>query len=135
VVTLPRQVYEEMLAHCQAGYPGEACGVLASDADGEIIKHWTTRNAADDPEDFSIIDSPELYAIWKETEANDWTLFAYYHSHTQTEAYPSPRDIAYAQWWPGTYYLIFTLRERTAPQLRAFLVHGDNVEEHEIQIV
>jgi proteasome lid subunit RPN8/RPN11 len=134
MVTLPHSIYDAMLAHCQSGYPGEACGVLASDEHEQITKHWAARNAAEDPEDFSIIDSRELLTIWNEIDEHDWNFFSYYHSHTQTEAYPSPRDVEYANNWPDTYYLIFSLRDREHPELRAFLIHEDQIEEHGVQI-
>lgn len=123
-VRLPRVVFEAMLAHVQAGYPNEACGVLAG-ANGQVVKHYPAANASDTPETFSEIGSRELLAIWDEIDTHDWDVFAYYHSHPQTPAYPSPRDIALAQGWPGTCSLIFSLRDRQQPELRAFLIPAD----------
>lgn len=139
MVTLPRAIYAAMLAHVQAGYPNEACGVLAS-AEGSAVAthHFPTRNAAadtgGDPETFSVIAPQDLLAIWDAIDTNDWTMLAYYHSHPATEAYPSPRDIRYAQGWPGTYYLIFSLRDPATPALRAFLITGEDVVEELVQI-
>jgi proteasome lid subunit RPN8/RPN11 len=133
MVTLPRSIYDAMLAHVREGYPNEACGVLASDGQ-RIVKHYPARNAAEEPATFSIIDGPDLLRIWDEIESHEWMLLAYYHSHPRTPAYPSPRDIQYAQGWPGTYYLIFTLMGPAAPVLRAFLIDGETVTEHEIAL-
>ncbi len=133
-VRLPRAIYDAMLAHVRAGFPDEACGVLAGDGDGRAIKHFPARNAADDPASFSIIDGPELLRMWNEIEEHDWLMLAYYHSHPRTPAYPSPRDIRYAQGWPGTYYLIFSLIDPAAPLLRAFLTNGTEVVEHVVVI-
>ncbi|HKD77769.1 MAG TPA: M67 family metallopeptidase [Ktedonobacterales bacterium] len=137
VVTLPRPIYDAMVAHVRAGYPDEACGILAGDdATDTATKIFPARNAAEDPSDFSIIDGPELLDIWNEIDGNDWCVLSYFHSHPRSPAYPSPRDIQYAKNWPGTYYLIFTLMDDPdTPQLRAFLVDGDQVSEHEIAIV
>jgi [CysO sulfur-carrier protein]-S-L-cysteine hydrolase len=139
VVTLPQSVYDAMLAHVQSGYPNEACGILAGDAAGErIMKHYPAHNAAadvgDDPATFSIIAGSDLLRIWSEIDDNDWSLLAYYHSHPRTQAYPSPRDVRYANGWPGTYYLIFSLADPAHPVLRAFLVEGDRVIEDTIEI-
>jgi len=133
MVTLPRATYNAMLTHVQGGYPNEACGILAA-IDTAVVKHYPAVNASTEPQTFSIIDGPELFAINKEIELNDWTLFSYYHSHPATEAYPSPRDIRYSQGWPGTYYLIFSLKQRESPILRAYLIAGEQVDEHEIVI-
>lgn len=139
MVTVPRAIYDAMLAHVQAGFPHEACGVLASAAGNtSATHHFPTRNAAadtgGDPQTFSVIAPQELLSIWDEIDTNDWTLLAYYHSHPATEAYPSPRDIRYAQGWPGTYYLIFSLRDPTQPELRAFLITGDEVAEERVHL-
>lgn len=136
VVTLPRAIYDAMLAHVGAGYPDEACGILAGDGvTPRALTHFPARNAAEgDAATFSIIDPPELLAIWNAIDGNDQVILSYYHSHPRTQAYPSPRDIHYAQGWPGTYYLIFSLIDPDHPVLRAFLVEGEAVTEHEIAI-
>ncbi len=135
MVELSRKIYTEMLEHVHNGYPNEACGVLAG-SNGNIVKHYPAVNAADEPETFSIIAAPELLRIWNDIESQEWDVFAYYHSHPRTQAYPSPRDIAYAQNWPGTYYLIFTLKDGPEhPVLRAFLIQNGEVQEEETHIV
>ncbi len=134
MITLPGAVADAMLAHVQAGYPHEACGVLAG-SDGRVVKHYPATNASETPETFSLIGSQELLSIAQEIDDHDWTYFAYYHSHPHTPAYPSPRDIAHAQDWPGTLYIIFSLRDREHPELRAFTVKSDrSVSEHQITI-
>lgn len=125
LIRLPRAVFEAMRAHVQAGYPNEACGVLAG-ARGQVVKHYPATNVSETPETFSEIGSAELLAIWQEVDARDWDFFAYYHSHPQTPAYPSPRDILLAQGWPGTFSLIFSLRDPQHPELRAFLIAADH---------
>lgn len=133
-VTLTQAVVDAMLAHVQAGYPNEACGVLAGQ-DGQVVKNYPATNAAEQPDDFSIIGPPEMLRISDEIDQNDWTFFAYYHSHPQSQAYPSRRDIDYARYWPGTYYIIFSLRDRAHPELRIFSIAEDrSVTEHEVQI-
>jgi proteasome lid subunit RPN8/RPN11 len=134
VITLPRAVVSEMLAHIQAGYPNEACGVLAG-ADGRVVKHYPAINASETPETFSQIGSRELLSIAQEIDDNDWTFFAYYHSHPRTPAYPSPRDIALAQGWPGTLYIIFSLRDQDQPEMRIFSINSArSVSEHQVNI-
>jgi proteasome lid subunit RPN8/RPN11 len=133
-ITLPRAAVDEMLAHVQAGYPNEACGVLAG-ANGRVVKHYPAANASNTPETFSEIGSQELLHIWQEIDGHDWTFFAYYHSHPRTPAYPSPRDIRFAQGWPGTLYIIFSLRDRERPEMRAFIINSDHsITEHQVRI-
>jgi proteasome lid subunit RPN8/RPN11 len=132
-IILPRRIVDEMLAHVKAGYPDEACGVLA-DANGTIVKHYPATNAAERPDDFSIIGPEEAIRINNEIDQNDWNYFAYYHSHPRSQAYPSSRDIDYAG-YSGLLYIIFSLRDFEHPEMRAFTIHRDrSVSEHPIII-
>ncbi len=134
MITLPRIVYNEMLAHLQADYPNEGCGVLAG-ADGRVVKHYPATNASTTPVTFSEIGARELLSITLEIEENDWTVFAYYHSHPSTPAYPSPRDINLSQGWPGTLYIIFSLRNQEQPEMRIFTItSARDVIEHQVHI-
>ena len=134
---VPRALYDAMLAHVQAGYPDEACGILSGNAEGTaFVKHFPARNAAaddgGDPHTFSIIAPPELLRIINEIDDADGTVLVYYHSHPETPAYPSPRDIHYANNWPGTYYFIFTLADPANPGMRAYLIAGEAVNEQAV---
>lgn len=133
VLTLPRDMLAEMLAHILEGYPNEACGALAGDAAGRAVENFPAVNVAETPRTFSEIGPEELLAIWNEMDAHDWTMLAYYHSHPQTPAYPSPRDVLWSHNWPGTYYIIFSLAERERPTVRAFLIDGETVSEYRIE--
>ena len=134
VLALPRDVLAAMLEHVAAGYPNEACGVLAGDGAGGVAKHFSAANAAETPRTFSEIGPKVLLAIWNEIDARDWTMLAYYHSHPETPAYPSPRDVLWSHNWPGTYYVIFSLADRERPVVRAFLIEGEAVAEYRIEV-
>jgi proteasome lid subunit RPN8/RPN11 len=132
-LALQRAVLAEMLAHVEADYPNEGCGALAG-ADGRVTQHFPAANASDTPRTFSEIGSQELLAIWNTIESHGWDMLAYYHSHPASPAYPSPRDVLWSQNWPGTYYIIFSLANRAHPVVRAFLIEGETIHEHRIQV-
>lgn len=139
MVTLPRAIFDAMLAHVRADYPDEACGILQGDGQTPTATdHFPARNAArelgDDPATFSVIAGTDLLAILNQIDAADGALLAYYHSHPRTAAYPSERDIQYAGNWPGLFYLIFSLIDPQQPVLRAFLVADGQVSEAPVQI-
>lgn len=134
VLALPRDVLAAMLAHVMAGYPNEACGALAGNAAGNVVKDFPAANASPTPRTFSEIGPQDLLAIWNEIDTHDWTMLAYYHSHPETPAYPSPRDVLWSHNWPGTYYIIFSLADRERPVVRAFLIEGETVREYRIAV-
>lgn len=133
ILPLPRGVLAEMLAHVAAGYPDEACGVLAG-AHGRVTRHFPAVNASDTPRTFSEIGPRELLAIWNTIDERDWQALAYYHSHPASPAYPSPRDVLWSHGWPGTFYIIFSFADQAHPVVRAFLIDGETIHEHRIQV-
>jgi proteasome lid subunit RPN8/RPN11 len=133
VVRIPKAMFDDMLAHVVAAYPNEGCGALGS-KDGRVVKHYPTANAAERPDDFSIIDGTDLVRIYNDIESYDGEMI-YYHSHTQTEAYPSPRDIEWAK-RNKLYYIIFSLRNYPEPPYaRVFSIDEDGmVTEGKIEV-
>jgi [CysO sulfur-carrier protein]-S-L-cysteine hydrolase len=124
VVRIPETIYSEMLAHVVAGYPNEACGALGA-KDDRVVKHYPTANAAEHPDDFSIIDPEELLRIYNDIDVYDGEMI-YYHSHPRSEAYPSRRDKDWAK-RTKLYYIIFSHQYYpNPPYSRVFLVNEDD---------
>ena len=139
---LPQGMYEEMLAHARAGMPNEACGVIAGD-DGAPVRVYPMRNAEQSPVVYRF-DEREQLEVFNEIEEKGWELLAFFHSHTHTEAYPSPTDRAHAHWsdplsgeevatYPGTRYLIVSFAEQE-PVLRAFNFDGGDPVAEDVRI-
>lgn len=142
-VEIPRDVYDRMVAHARAGLPNEACGVLAG-VDGKVSRLYPMRNAEESPVVYRF-DEREQLEVFGEVEERGLELVAFYHSHTHTEAYPSPTDVRQAHWedadggvpvpaYPGTRYLILSLRGEE-PELRAFTFEEGRPVEEEARIV
>jgi proteasome lid subunit RPN8/RPN11 len=60
-------------------------------------------------------------------------LVGIYHSHTHSPARPSRTDIALAG-YPDAHYLIVSLEDPTEPDLRAFTIVDEKVEEQEVVV-
>ena len=135
IVHIPVAMFKDMTAHVVAGYPNETCGLLAS-KDGRVVKNYPTANAAAHPDDFSEIGSQDLLKIAIDIDEYDGEMYAYYHSHPQSEAYPSPRDIAWAK-RNKVYYIIFSHQfYPEPPYARVFsILEDDTVLEGKIELV
>jgi [CysO sulfur-carrier protein]-S-L-cysteine hydrolase len=142
VFELPQAMYEEIVAHARAGMPNEACGVVAGE-DGRPVRVYPMRNAEDSPVIYRF-DSREQLHVSDEIEEKGWETLAFFHSHTHTEAYPSPTDRKEAHWpdpltgeiaprHPGIRYLILSLAE-DEPVLRAFNLDGEEPLEEDVRI-
>ena len=116
----------EMITHCELGRPNEACGILAS-ANGEVVKVFRMKNAAGSPVRYSL-DPAEQFAVYRSLDEHGWELGAVFHSHTHTEASPSPTDVRLAS--EDVPYVIVSLAE-DLPQVRAFRISKANwTDEH-----
>ena len=126
---------DAMLAQSRAEYPDEACGVIL----GPIGKDHAIRlkpmiNAAHSPT-FYEFDPKDLLSLYREVDENDEEIVVIYHSHTETEAYPSRTDIAYAG-EPGAHYVLISTREEIAPatEFRSYRIIDGVVTEEEVSI-
>ena len=108
---------DEMVAHCRAERPNEGCGLLGA-TNGEVVKVFRMTNASSSPVRYSL-DPQQQFAVYKKLDEEGWDLGGVFHSHTHTEAYPSPTDIRLAT--EDVPYVIVSLAEE-APSIRAFRI-------------
>jgi proteasome lid subunit RPN8/RPN11 len=128
---LPKQYVDEMVAHAIEDAPNECCGIIAG-KDGIATKLFRAKNSEASPYRYNV-DPNDLFRIFRECEANDWSFFAIYHSHTASEAYPSPTDVRLAKNWPDAYYILVSLKDRDKPVVRAFRIEDGTVTEDAIE--
>jgi proteasome lid subunit RPN8/RPN11 len=135
-LTISRAMVDQILEQSRAEYPDEACGVIL----GPIGADKPTRlkpmiNAAHSPT-FYEFDPKDLLALYREVDDNDEEIVVIYHSHTETEAYPSRTDIAYAG-EPGAHYVLVSTREEIAPatEFRSYRIIDGNVTEEPVTIL
>ncbi|HEY7802564.1 MAG TPA: M67 family metallopeptidase [Dehalococcoidia bacterium] len=130
-LALPRAYIDEMVAHAQEDAPNECCGIIAG-SDGAATKLYRAINAEASPYRYSV-DAKDLLRIHNDADAHDWDFLAIYHSHTHTEAYPSPTDVRLAAGWPDAYYILVSLMD-AEPVVRAFRIEAGEVREEAIEV-
>ena len=128
---LERKYADEIIAQAREEAPNECCGVLAGRG-GRVEKLFRTVNAEKSPYRYNV-DPHDLLRIYRECDANGWDFLAIYHSHTHTEAYPSPTDVRLAA-WPESVYIIVSLADPENPVLKAFRIQDGRVSEEELGI-
>jgi [CysO sulfur-carrier protein]-S-L-cysteine hydrolase len=114
---IPALLADEMIEHCRSGIPNEACGVLAS-KDGVIVKVLPMRNVDRSPVRYSF-DPKEQFLAYRFLDEQGWELGGVFHSHTRTEALPSPTDVRLAS--EDVPYVIVSF-ESEPPIIRAFRI-------------
>lgn len=92
-----------------------------------VTRVYPCRNAAESSRHYTVDGRDHLRAE-RDAEANGWEIIGVAHSHTHSEPFPSPTDVAQAP-DPGWHYLIVGLK-RDAAETRSYrIVDGRVVEE------
>jgi len=126
VLELTDDVYAAVIGHCYDGLPMEACGLLGGGG-AKAAVFYPCENVARSSRVYTIAPKDHLRAD-RDAEARGLEIIGVVHSHTHTEAYPSPTDVAQAP-DPGWHYVIVSMRHE-APVLRSYrIVDGEISEE------
>lgn len=140
---ISRALVDEMVAHAREDLPNEACGQI-NGRDGEAVSAHRVKNVEASPYRYSM-DPLAMLKLENARDESGETLFAIYHSHVASEAYPSPTDVRQAFFPPGeverepmypdTYYILVSLKY-DPPHVRAFYIRtGGEIEEEPLEVV
>ena len=135
----PTALQQQLISHAQADAPDEVCGILAG-RDEQVERVFRVRNTADavgaergvfrDRESGApsggrravhyYMDPQDQLRVYNEIDDLGLDVVGYYHSHTHTEARPSPTDIRLATDLAAVYVLVSLQPPR--PVVRAWRI-------------
>lgn len=131
-LTLTEAVWRQMVGHAYDGLPDEACGLLGGDPEtGRVGVFYPCRNAAESSRVYTVDPRDHLRAD-RDAESQGLEIVGVMHSHTHTEAYPSPTDVAQAP-DPAWHYVIVSLKRESAV-LRSFLIVDGEISEEAVGV-
>ena len=132
MLEIERGFFDEMVEHGLAGFPNEACGLLAG-KEGRPVKFFPMVNRDASPVTYRL-EPKEHLRVFDEIDDEGWELLAIFHTHTHSEAYPSPTDRKQA-FYPEAQYLVMSLSDRVNPVLRGYRIAEDgSVTEEELVV-
>ena len=135
-VIVPKEALDLMAAHAYRCFPEEMCGLMVGTAGSTISPARVTRfvpvtNIAASAKVYTI-DPKEHLHIELQAEKDGEDILGVVHSHTHSEPYPSPTDVAQAP-DPGWHYVIVGLK-RGAPEVRSYRIVGETISEEAVEI-
>lgn len=131
MLTISQIYLEEMIAHAIKEYPLEACGLIAGKSD-QVEAFYKTRNDAASARIYTVNPGDYLKAD-RDAESNGMSIIGVVHSHTHSEAFPSPTDVAQAP-DPSWHYVLVSLKHKD-PIVRSFaIVDGNIIEESVVRL-
>jgi proteasome lid subunit RPN8/RPN11 len=134
VLVLDEQQRDAIIATCIRALPDEGCGLLlgVNEDDRAVARHVIASENVLHSAKVYEIDAKVLLRAYRRADDEGIDVLGVFHSHTHSEAYPSPTDVAQAP-DPAWHYMLVSLR--TLPTvLRSFSIVDGVVTEEEVLI-
>jgi proteasome lid subunit RPN8/RPN11 len=133
MLRLGRDHYLSMVAAALDGLPYEVCGLVAARPDSDEVEAvYPCRNTAESARVYEVHPLDHLRAD-RDAEAKGLEICGVYHSHTHTDAYPSPTDVGQAP-DPGWHYLLVSLKD-PEPVLRSYRIVDGVISEEPVVVL
>lgn len=133
MLQLERAAFDAICELAFREYPLEMCGLLAGEPGADHgARFYACRNVAESAKVYTI-DPKDFLRAERDADDSDWEINGVVHSHTHSEPYPSPTDIAQAP-DPGWHYVIVGLK-RDAPELRSYRIVDGEVTEEPVELI
>lgn len=135
VLKVTRDAVTQVMNHANSEHPIECCGIMSASIGDDVVNRVVQmKNDAASKVFFRFNPDQQLKVI-RELESRKEFLAAIYHSHTESDAYPSREDILHAG-YPDAHYVILSTRDdEKAPILRSFRVMDGCVMEESVVLL
>lgn len=120
----------ELIEHSKRESPNEACGILAGE-EGKVTKVYQMTNTDKSSKTF-FMDPKQQLKVMKEIRNSGLEMLGIYHSHPETEAYPSAHDVELA-FYPESSYAIVSIKDRNNPIIRSFKIVKGKINKEEVK--
>jgi len=124
MLTLTVSQRDAMVAACIRALPNEGCGLLLGTGEGLVHEVIESPNVADSAKIYEI-DPTVLLRASRRADGEGLEVIGVFHSHTHSEAYPSPTDVRQAP-DPGWHYVLISLKVSPA-DFQSFRILDGNV--------
>lgn len=113
---------DAMVATCIRALPEEGCGLLLGTSEGVVLEVVPSENVAHSARVYEI-DSRVLLRTFRRADDDGVQVIGVFHSHTHSDPYPSPTDVAQAP-DPAWHYALVGLRDVAAVLASYRIVEG-----------
>ena len=136
---LTKDVYRAMVDRALTETPNEACGLFTGAPGGlRVDGYYPMTNAADPDEAWKLylLDGQEMLDVEAAADADGRAVLGVMHSHTHTEAYPSPTDVADASRFDpfGAWVFVIVSLQHSDPVLRAYRILDGEITEVLVEV-
>ena len=109
MIKIDKSAWEAMLAHAEATYPKECCGVMLG-SEQQVREAVALANVYNGPqEDFFVMDPRDLSRVDERARQSGMEVLGIFHSHPDCDAYFSKRDLEHSCPWFS--YVVLSVKE------------------------
>ncbi len=136
---LSKKQADELIEHSKRESPNEACGILTglpagqAGKEGKVVEKVYQMTNTDKSARTFFMDPKEQLKVMKEIRALGLKMVGIYHSHIETEAYPSAHDVELA-YYPEASYVIVSIKEENNPGIKSFKIIEGKINEEGVKI-
>lgn len=127
MLTLTSHQRDAMIATSIRALPDEGCGLLIGHDDGTVVDVVVSENVLHSAKVYEI-DPKVMLRTYRRCDDEGLSVLGVFHSHTHSEAYPSPTDIRQAP-DPSWHYVLVSLRDVPSVVRSYRIVDGAVTEE------
>jgi [CysO sulfur-carrier protein]-S-L-cysteine hydrolase len=132
MLRLGQTQYLEIVGHALDGLPLEACGLLGGTAaTGRVDVFYPCANAAQSARVYTV-DGRDYLRADRDAESRGLEIVGVFHSHTHTDAYPSPTDVEQAP--DSSWHYVIVSLKYDAPVLRSYRIAAGNITEEPVVV-
>ena len=136
---LTNDVYRAMVDRALTETPNEACGLFTGAPGGLWVDGYHPMTNAADPDEawkLYLLDGQEMLDVEAAADADGRAVLGVMHSHTHTEAYPSPTDVADASRFDpfGAWVFVIVSLQHPDPVLRAYRILDGEITEVLVEV-
>lgn len=134
MLTIHSKLVEAMISQAKQDHPIETCGVISGAEGSSLPLRLIPLTNVAESETFFEFDPKQHLKVWREMDENDEEPIVIYHSHTDSQAYPSRSDRELAT-EPQAHYVIIPTNPKYGDEIRSFRILNGTVTEERVQIV
>lgn len=131
MIVIKKKDYNKLVEYSKQELPNEACAILAG-KNNSISKVYLMKNIQRQPDNF-LMEPEEQFKVVKDIRKEKLEMSGIFHTHPDSPARPSQRDIEMA-FYPEVVYFILSLEEKDNPILKGFRIIDKKVSNEDIKI-
>jgi len=135
-IRIPRKLINQILEQAQQSPNKEICGLLSSrnsNNSKQPVNCYPVANSSTEPNHRYLMDPGQQINAFKKIREKGEELYAIYHSHPQSPAYPSAEDLEKSS-YPEALHIIVSMSTGGTLQLRGFRLNSGSIAAVDIAV-